>query len=95
VTHCFITGSAALAICKQELQTAALLSLDLTELMCYTKNAIRYEGSGPRGKLATDKSVGLVRTEVADRFLMAGLPCNERRQQFDGMMRLHRSDFFC
>ena len=71
LTHCAIWGSVGLAICEQQLQSAALLLLDLAELMCYTKHAFGSEGSGSRGKLATDKAVGFVRNEVADRFLMA------------------------
>jgi hypothetical protein len=94
VTHRATKGSVGLAICELELQSAAVLSLDLAELMCYTKNAIGSEGSGPRGKLATDWAVGFVRNEAADRFLMASVPCEDRRSQFNGMMRVHRSGFF-
>jgi hypothetical protein len=97
MTRSYGAGPVALASCKSRLQSAAVLQLDLSKLMCYTIKAIREEGSGLRGKLATDDpgSVGSDKYETVGVFVMAGLPRIGKNVETSGMTHSCHSAFLC
>jgi hypothetical protein len=85
------------ACCNGVLQTALTLILDLAELICYSRTALRKEGSGPTGKFATGsmRSLRAFGDGRLSGLAMANLPFARRRNTTIGMMPLHHSAFFC
>ena len=85
------------ACCNGVLQTALTLILDLAELMCYSRTAVRKEGSGSTGKFAT----GSMRSSIgfgdgrSSGLVMANLPIAGSTNIAIGMMPKHHSAFFC
>lgn len=85
------------AFCNGLLQAALTLQLDLAELICYSRSALRKEGSGLTGKFAT----GSMRAPIgfgdarSSGLAMANLPFTGSRITTTGMMPWHRSAFFC
>lgn len=84
------------ASCNSMLQSALSLQLDLAEVMCYSKTALRDEGSGSRGKFVTgglDSPSGFGDLRSSD-VVMANLPLVKEDCNVFGMMLMHHSGFF-